>query len=190
MFRYIILTALTVSIFYGRAVRSQDYKSSVTFNKQLNLKNISKQNSSSFTAFKIGSMLFPFNPIFLVENKKFYVGITKEISLGKFPYGRIAFEYSLIFRETHLNQIRASYNFDFPLESGDLAAVLVSPGVGYFTDFSKEGFFPQVSFNLLIPLDDHIGINTYVKFRNTFMIEKNESDIFDFSLGVGTVFYF
>ena len=156
----------------------------------LNLKNISGKNSS-LTAYKTAAILFPLNPIFLVEDKKFYVGITKEISIGKFPYGRAAFEYSLIFRKTRVNHIRLSYNFDIPLPSGDLAVVLVSFGGGYFTDFDKKGYFPQTSLNILIPVDDNnIGINTYTRFRYTFMTDKSRSDIFDFSLGLGTVIYF
>ena len=134
--------------------------------------------------------MFPINPILLLEDKKFYVGITKEFSFGIFPYGRIAAEYSLIFRNTRLNQLRFSYNFDIPVEAGDLAAFFLTVGAGYFTDFYKEGYFPQASFSLLIPVDDNIGISTYFKIRNTFMTEKEESDIFDISLGLATVFYF
>lgn len=148
------------------------------------------ESGFSFNTAKTIALLFPFNPIFLIENKKFYVGITKEISLGKFPYGRLAAEYSLIFRETHLNQLRFSYNFDIPLETSDFAIFMLSLGGGYFTDFSKEGYFPQASLNLIIPFDDVIGISTYLKFRNTFVTEENESDIFDFSLGLAVVIYF
>ena len=147
------------------------------------------ESGFSFNTAKTLALLFPFNPIFLIENKKFYVGITKEISFGKFPYGRLAAEYSLIFRETHLNQLRFSYNFDIPLETSDFAVFMLSLGGGYFTDFSKEGYFPQASLNLIIPFDDVIGISTYLKFRNTFVTEENESDIFDFSLGLAVAIY-
>ena len=147
------------------------------------------ESGFSFNTAKTIALLFPFNPIFLIENKKFYVGITKEISLGKFPYGRLAAEYSLIFRETHLNQLRFSYNFDIPLETSDFAVFMLSLGGGYFTDFSKEGYFPQASLNLIIPFDNVIGMSTYLKFRNTFITEENESDIFDFSLGIAAAIY-
>lgn len=148
------------------------------------------ESGFSFNTAKTLALLFPFNPIFLIENKKFYVGITKEISLGKFPYGRLAAEYSLIFRKTHLNQLRFSYNFDIPLETSDFAVFMLSLGGGYFTDFSKEGYFPQASLNLIIPFDNVLGISTYLKFRNTFVNEESESDIFDFSLGLAVVIYF
>lgn len=156
------------------------------FPKRLNDRS---ESGFSFNTAKTIALFFPFNPIFLIENKKFYVGITKEISLGKFPYGRLAAEYSLIFRETHLNQLRFSYNFDIPLETSDYAFIMLSLGGGYFTDFSKEGYFPQASLNLIIPFDDIIGMSTYLKFRNTFVTEGNESDIFDFSLGLAVAIY-
>lgn len=146
-------------------------------------------SSFSFNTSKTLAVLFPLNPIFLVENKKFYVGITKEVSIGKFPYGRLAAEYSLIFRETHLNQLRFSCNFDIPLETSDFAVFILSFGGGYFTDFSKQGYFPQTSLNLIIPFDNVVGIGAYLKFRNTFVNDENESDIFDFSLGLAVGFY-
>ncbi len=135
------------------------------------------------------ALLFPINPIFMLEGKRFYAGITKEFSIGIVNYGRVAAEYSLIFRETKLNQLRFSYNYDFPLEV-DIAAILLTFGAGFFTDFYKQGYFPQASFSLLIALDNNIGVNTYVKVRNTFMTESDESDIFDISLGLATIFYF
>lgn len=148
------------------------------------------QSGFSFNTAKTLALLFPFNPIFLIENKKFYAGITKEVSIGKFPFGRIASEYSLIFRKTHLNQLRFSYNFDIPLETSDFAVFMLSLGGGYFTDFSKEGYFPQVALGLVIPFDNSAGINAYMKFRNTFVTGENESDIFDFSLGLAASVYF
>lgn len=148
------------------------------------------QSGFSFNTAKTLTLLFPFNPIFLIENKKFYAGITKEVSIGKFPFGRLASEYSLIFRKTHLNQLRFSYNFDIPLETSDFAVFMLSIGGGYFTDFSKEGYFPQAALGLVIPFDNSAGVNAYIKFRNTFITDDNESDIFDFSFGLAASFYF
>lgn len=161
--------------------RDPEYKSS-----EINLKLRSKENTGiSNGLLKAGLILFPFNPILLTEDKKFYAGFTKEISYSKFPYGRIALEYSLIVRETKLNHLRASYNFDIPLETGDFFAFLISVGGGYFTDFDKEGYFPQASLSLLLPFSDEIGSMPYIKFRHTFMNDKSKSDISDFSLGLG-----
>ncbi len=136
------------------------------------------------------AVVFPLNPIFLIENKRFYAGITKEFSIGKFPFGRFATEYSLIFRETRVNHLRFSYNFDIPLEAGDFAAVLISAGGGYFTDFDKKGYFPQLSFGLLLPATEIISVSLYFKTRYTFMDDKSKSDIFDISLGFSSVYYF
>ena len=147
-------------------------------------------SNSSNTALGALVIFFPINPIFLLEGKRFYAGITKEFSVGKFPYGRLAAEYSLIFRETRLNQLRFSYNYDIPLAAADIAAVLLSAGGGYFTDFYKEGYFPQLSVSLMLVLEDNIAVNTYFKVRNTFMTESTESDIFDVSFGLATNFYF
>lgn len=132
---------------------------------------------------EVALAVFPLNPILMIEGEKFYVGITKEIALSFFPYGRVATEYSLIFRETKVNHLRFSYNFDFPIEVGDFAAFMVSLGGGYFTDFDKEGYFPQASFSLLFPLTDNIATNPYFKLRHTFMNGTDKSDISDLSFG-------
>lgn len=156
-----------------------------SFNFENNLKmNSVKKNESSESFLNTMVFLFPFNPIFQLQDKRFYAGITKEISLISYPYGRIAVEYSLIFRETRLNQIRASYNYDFGLESGDFFALLFSIGGGYFTDFHDVGYFPQASVSLLLPFSENISSVPYFKIRETFMTNGNP-DIFDVSLGLG-----
>lgn len=106
----------------------------------------------SWSTVAVISVLFPFNPVFMLEDKRFYAGITKEFSFGKFPFGRIAAEYSLIFRETHLNHLRFSYNYDIPLSRGDIAAVLLSVGGGYFTDFLSTGSFLSHHLTFSFPL--------------------------------------
>lgn len=159
------------------------------FFKDSQIINTVKENSTLNTL-ELVSILFPVNPILLIENKKFYVGITKEFSLIFYPIGRLAAEYSLIFRKTDLNQLRFSYNFDIPLETADFAAFLLSLGGGYFTDFKKYGFFPQVSVNLMVPTSDNIAVNAYFKIRDTFVNEDMGSDIFDVSFGLGTYFGF
>lgn len=180
------LIFLFAVLFLFNSADAQTHKNSYELS---NIKNFSRTSSSvSFLKFVV--MILPINPILSIEGKRFYAGLTKEFSFGVFPYGRAAAEYSFIFRETKVNQIRLSYNFDIPLEVADLGAFLVSIGGGYFTDFSKTGYFPQASFNILLPLDDVVALTPYVKFRNTFMTEESESDIFDFSFGFGTAVYF
>ena len=148
------------------------------------------RQQTAFEDISLLAILFPLNPIFLIENKRFYAGMTKEFSIGKFPFGRFAAEYSLIFRETRVNHLRLSYNFDIPLEAGDIAAVILSAGGGYFTDFDKKGYFPQLSFGILLPATEIIAVNLYFKTRYTFMDDKSKSDIFDISLGFSAAYYF
>ena len=146
-----------------------------------------KDKSSTLAAESFGEValaLFPLNPILMIEGDKFYAGLTKEVSFGYFPYGRVAAEYSLIFRETRVNHLRFSYNYDIVLEAGDFAAFFLTLGGGYFTDFKKEGYFPQLSLSMLIAFTDNLGTNPYIKLRHTFMNDSKKSDISDLSLGL------
>ncbi|HMQ68152.1 MAG TPA: hypothetical protein PKA90_03930 [Ignavibacteria bacterium] len=144
--------------------------------------------NSSLNSLGLIAVVFPVNPIFLIENKKFYAGLTKEFSLSLYPVGRLAAEYSLIFRKTDLNQLRFSYNYDIPVVASDFAVIFLSLGGGYFTDFKKYGYFPQTSANFLLPATDDIAVNAYFKVRNVFVNEDEGSDVFDVSLGFGTIF--
>jgi hypothetical protein len=131
----------------------------------------------------------PLNPEVLLENKRVWFGLTKEISLGKYPFGRLAFEYTYIFRGEDNNHYRVSYNYDIPIQAGDFAAAIISIGVGYFTDSKKTGFFPQAGLGILIGVTDNLAADLYVKSRHTFMTDRSRSDITDLSLGIGAVFY-
>lgn len=148
---------------------------------------------SSITAISIGmgTFLYLVNPILIYENKRIYAGITKEISLGfgKFGENRLAFEYSFIFGGNISHHIRFSYKYDFMLKekiepSHNLqGTVVVSPGTGYFTNFSKQGFFPEFTFGY--SLRNHkILIYPHIKIRHTFMFKKTESNITDISFGI------
>ncbi|MBS1516968.1 MAG: hypothetical protein JSS91_02675 [Bacteroidetes bacterium] len=136
------------------------------------------------------AVLFFLNPILMLEDKRFYAGLTKELSAGKFPYGRFAVEYSLIFRKTHVNHLRFSYNFDIPIITAEVAAVLLSAGGGYFTDFDKKGYFPQASIAFLIPAFERITSNIYFKGRYTIMDDKSRSNIVDITFGLSASYYF
>lgn len=155
------------------------------YKTNINLKLNSREKAEESLGFsKVLLLAFPLNPILMIEGKRFYAGITKDVSFGNYPYGRISLEYSLIFRQTYLNQVRASYNYDFGLESGDFAALILSVGGGYFTDFKMTGYFPQLSLSMLFPITDNIATLPYIKVRETFMT-KGDPDIFDFSFGFG-----
>lgn len=146
--------------------------------------------SENLTGLRLASVLFPFNPILQVEDGKLNFGFTKELTLGIVKAGHIAIEYSHIFKENDKEQLRFSYNYDFFTKPGDFAVFYYSIGAGYFTDFNRKGFFPQASLNVIFPIDDFVGVVPYVKLRNTFMTEKEKPNIFDFSLGLKTSFYF
>lgn len=148
------------------------------------------KNSSDGGTFKFITMLSPINPIVEVENSKVYFGLTKEVVLGVVGLGHLGVEYSHLFRTDNSNQLRFSYNYDFFTKPSDFAAFLISVGGGYFTDFNKKGYFPQVSLGMLLAIFDYAGVVPYIKLRNTFITDKTQSNIFDFSLGLKTAFYF
>lgn len=136
------------------------------------------------------------NPLLLFENEKIYFGLTKEISLA-FPFfnsgnlgaiGRIGVEYSYIFRNERNHHLRSFLSTEIPIESGEFTAVTLGIGGGYFTDFKKNGIFPQFSLNLLIPVHEVFAVNPYVKLRHTFMLDKTQPNNTDISLGVGFMF--
>ena len=130
------------------------------------------------------------NPMLVIEDKKVYFGLTKEISFGYFPFGRLAFEYSFIVREKNTSHLRFSYNYDIILESSDFAAFMVTPGAGYFTDTENKGWFAHASFGVLVPIGFTVT-SPYIRYRHTFVQNKppGKTDIDDISLGMGLIFY-
>jgi len=130
------------------------------------------------------------NPMLVIEDKKGSFGLTKEVSFGYYPYGRIAMEYSYIFRDMNTSHLRASYNYDIILEAGDFAAFNLTPGAGYFTDTKNKGWFGQLSFGVIIPAFIS-AVNPYVRYRHTFIQNKaaDKTDIDDISIGMGFMFY-
>lgn len=131
------------------------------------------------------------NPIILLENKKLYAGITKEFSVGfgKLGEHRFAAEYSFIFAGNISHHLRFSYKYDIMLKDNLQPSHMIqgtdviSPGVGYFTDFKGNGIFPEISFGY--SLRNHkLLFFPYVKLRHTFMFKKDKSDITDLSFGI------
>jgi hypothetical protein len=151
----------------------------------------SPRNSYSKTDMPASFYLaFIINPMLVIEDKKVFFGLTKEVSIGKFPYGRIAFEYSYIFRSYNTSHLRVSYNFDIVFEAGDFVAFIATPGAGYFTDTKNNGWFLHGSVGAIMATSDHFGISPYLRYRHTFIKDKTKSDINDISLGVGFMFYY
>ena len=130
------------------------------------------------------------NPMLVIEDKKVFFGLTKEVSFGKFPYGRIAFEYSYIFRSYNTSHLRFSYNYDIVLEAGDFAAFIATPGAGYFTDTKNNGWFLHGSVGVILPLSNFVGISPYFRYRHTFIKYKTKSDINYISLVVSFILYY
>lgn len=142
------------------------------------------------------SIFWLLNPIIVIENEKFYFGLTKDVSLI-FPFIKTktmiiplkaGVEYSVLFRKSQLNHMRASLELLIPVETGDFFAFLLATGGGYFTDFNKNGVSAQLSPGFLLPVTDSFGVNAYLKLRHTFVF-KHKGDLTDLSLGLGLYLY-
>ncbi|MGH2574822.1 MAG: hypothetical protein ACRDFC_03875 [Ignavibacteria bacterium] len=59
---------------------------------------------------------------------------------------------------------------------------VISIGAGYFTNFDKKGFFPELSYGYSIR-NHKLLIYPHIKFRHTFM-KKDIPDISDLSFGI------
>jgi len=131
-------------------------------------------------------VLFVLDPDVMVENKKAYFGLTKEISAGYYPLGRIAFEYTYMFERTNKSLFRLSYNYDFELGDYTYLISMASVGAGYFSDTKENGWFPQASIGLALPIrwDFLAGVYIYIKGRYTFVSGSGNHNNADFSLGM------
>lgn len=135
-----------------------------------------------------GIFLALINPVIVFEDKKVFWGLTKEISIAFFPYGRLNFEYSFLFRTFNKNHLRISYNYDFIEKSrSDWVMFRISTGAGYFTDTKNSGSFIQGSAGYFIA-SPIVIFDLYLKYRFTYTFNKNKSDIHDISLGMGFLF--
>jgi hypothetical protein len=161
---------------------------------ELLLKNTGPQvETVSYTTASIGVLAFIYliNPILLYEDKKIYAGLTKEISVGFGDFGehRLAFEYSFVFTGSISHHVRLSYKYDLLLDkkiqpSHYLQGTgALSLGAGYFTNFSKQGAFPELTLGYSIR-NHKILIFPHIKIRHTFMFRKTDSDITDISFGL------
>lgn len=155
----------------------------------LKFKSSSSEGPIVFTAIFLAII----NPELVIENKKAYFGLTKELSVGKYPYGRLAFEYTHVFRSYSRNHLRFSYNQDYIFPThGDFIAFYLSGGVGYFTDTEHSGIFPQVSVGAIVPFPTPLfdGVMVYLKGRHTFVKGTENSNITDFSVGMSFLLFY
>jgi len=187
-----IITYLILILLISGNIYSQNYFSD---SQPVSLFDKENTNTSAFSittvSIGIAAILYLINPIVLYDNKKVYAGITKELSVGFGKSGehRFAFEYSYIFTGNNPSHLRFSYKYDFLLKdkiepSHMLQGTgVISTGAGYFTNFNKTGFFPELTFGY--SLRNHkLLIFPNVKIRHTFMINKNATDITDISFGI------
>ena len=136
------------------------------------------------------SSLLIITPTLILDDSKAYFGLSKELSIGKFPFGRAEFDYTYIFRSERNNALHLSYNLDIPFFGSQSSIFMVSPGAGYYTDFTREGFFGQLAIGLFATtgFSNAIAIHPNLKFRKIFKRE-NYPGSFEISLGVGFGIY-
>ena len=183
----IILLLLTFSNVYSQTNFAES--------KKITLLNYGSKNNSAapFTkvSIGIGAILYLINPIILYEDNIIYAGLTKELSVGfgKLGEHRVAFEYSFVFTGHISHHIRFSYKYDLLMKnkiepSHTLQGTSVlSLGGGYFTNFTKQGVFPEFTYGY--SLRNHkLLIYPHVKIRHTFMLNKGDSGITDVSFGI------
>ena len=178
-----IIFSLVVVLFVCGTSSSQNMKLKLKDNKT---SGISSGSGVTFLFYAAAII----NPMIVFEDKKVYFGLTKEITFGKFPYGRISFEYSYIFRSYNTSHLRFAYNYDIILEAGDFVAFTATPGAGYFTDTKNKGWFAQGSVGAILPFAGFIAAAPYLRYRHTFIKDKFKTDIDDISLGVAFMIYF
>ncbi|MCI0715985.1 MAG: hypothetical protein L0Y77_06675 [Chlorobi bacterium] len=137
------------------------------------------------------SAVYLLNPIVSYQDRKIYLGITKELSIGfgKLGEHRATFEYSFIFGGNIRHHLRFSYKYDIFQKNGIQPSHMlqgtsvISIGAGYFTDFKSEGFFPELSYGYSIR-NHKLLFYPHLKLRHTFMLENEKPDITDFSFGI------
>jgi hypothetical protein len=162
-------------------------------NPGINYTEFKKSKTTSTLPIAVGfaAILYLINPILVYEDKKFYAGITKEISVGwgKIGEHRTAFEYSLIFGGNLRHFFRLSYKYDFLLTPGIQPSHILqgtstlSAGGGFFTDFNGNGIFPEVTYGYSIRNHKFL-FYPHIKLRHTFMFNKTKSDNTDISFGI------
>jgi len=191
-----LVASISILLFILIRVNSQDFdlklkenKFSLNDNLKLNLSSVTKKADASPFIMSL-YVLTVINPMVVFEDKKVFFALTKELSFAKFPYGRISFEYSYIFRDYNTSHLRLSYNYDILLEAGDLAAFIATPGAGYFTDTKSKGWFINGCAGILLATIDYFALYPYLRYRYTYVVDKNKTDIHDVSLGMAFIISF
>lgn len=194
-------TLITVLFFVSSAInfintqpvvpyKQNDFKETL---KLQNNKNEAYRKNSTVLPISLGvlSTVYLLNPIFELSDRKLYLGLTKEISIGwgKLGEHRTSAEYTMIFSGNIRHYLRFSYKYDFLLKTSIQPSHMLqgtsvlSAGAGYFTDFNSRGFFPEITYGYSIR-NHKLLFYPHIKLRHTFIIEKEKTDITDFSFGI------
>ncbi len=187
-----IILILVTAISFLNCLPSNSQINSLKLKEPVHKNTLLKTHSMSFKKSGIPASWYLaaiVNPMLVIEDKKAFFGLTKEISAGVFPYGRLAFEYSYIFRSYNTSHFRFSYNYDVILEAGDFVGIIATPGGGYFTDTKNEGWFLHGSVGALLGPGEPLMFNPCLRYRHTFLKDPAKSNINDISLGVGFAFF-
>lgn len=156
---------------------------------------LNKTQSGADEYIFIGSVvLLTLTPTVVFEDKKFYFGLGRELSMvfGKHGEFRISAEYTFVFRSSLNSQIRAAFKYDFLSGLTHSEWIdqreFISIGAGYFTDTKGSGISPEISAGFRIGADGGTYLYPYAKLRHTFMLKKDKPDNTDFSLGLAIGF--
>lgn len=180
----------TIYLFFLLLFASSSLLSQITLHEN----NVHFKNSTTSEAGNtiMLSSILVISPSLILEDGKAYFGLSKELSAGKFPYGRAELDYTYIFRNERSSAIHLSYNFDFPMNGNfrQPSLFMISGGAGYYTDFTRKGFFAQAALGLFAStgFSDNVSIHPNIKFRKVFM-KDNYPGAFEISIGVGFGFY-
>ena len=175
------------SLFNSPELKLKDSHNKSSVNPAENFRLYKKTDAP--TGMFVGLVFLTFiNPIVVFENNKIFGGLTKEISKSFYPYGRVSFEYSFLFRTFNKHHLRFAYIYDQVFDNrSEWVIFALSPGAGYFTDTEKNGAFVQAAGGVFFPTPVFMG-HLYLKYRFTKVFDNNNSDIHDISLGMGLVF--
>lgn len=194
-------TIITVLCFISSAFNYIHSQSAVPFkqhyfNGSLKLqynKNEACRKNSTVLPISIGvlSAVYLINPILELSARKLYLGLTKEFSVGwgKLGEHRTSAEYTIIFSGNVSHYLRFSYKYDFLLKTGIQPSHMlqgtsvISAGAGYFTDFSGNGIYPEITYGYSVR-NHKLLFYPHIKLRHTFMIQEDKPDITDISFGI------
>ncbi len=192
MIIFVVMKVILIGIISLFAIFQSAFSQGSNGFHEMNALKLKHSAKSDFTNSFIWGSILVISPTLVLEDKKAYFGLSKELSAGKFPFGRVELDYTYIFRSERTSALHLSYNFDIPMNGNfsQPSLFMISPGGGYYTDFTRKGLFAQLAIGLWAStgFSDDISIHPNIKFRKIFMRE-NYPGAFEISLGVGFGFY-